>query len=456
MNLPRYMELYEQMKRLISEGHYQEGMKLPSKRKLAESLKISPLTVEAAYGQLIAEGYVYAIEKKGYFVREQVDLIEPDEKVTFSFEPEERLTHHDRYRFQTNVVDTSLFPHSTWKKLSREVLSENYEEMLNVVHPQGVQALRVEIAKYLNLYRGISVHPSQIIIGSGSTSLIGLIVEMIGRHKTYAIENPSYPKIYHLFKSNDVKLHPIDLDDFGINMHSIKQIGPNVIHVTPSHQFPMGITMPIQRRNELINYVSSTEDRWIIEDDYDSEFRYQGKPIPALKSLDYHDRVIYMNTFTKTLAPSFRMSYMVLPQKLLKVYQMMSSYHGCTVPNFEQYIMTKFMSGGYFERHINRMRHHYREKLEILMRVTAHLDAIELIGHEAGLHLVMAVKRDVSGEALVDLAKAHDIEVSCVEHYNHLPDFKTKYPMIVIGYSGIPKDEVESAVIDLMKAWKFI
>lgn len=451
---PLYVSLYEQMKSLIVEGKYEEGQKLPSKRKLAQSLKISALTVDAAYQQLIAEGYVYSVEKSGFFVSKRVELIlRTKDKKKIEVKNEQIDKNPFLYQFKTNVVDTSLFPNATWAKLSREVLSENHHEMLNVTHTQGMESLRKEIAKYLELYRGVKVELNQIVIGSGSSSLIGIIIELLGREKHYAMEDPGYSKVYHLFKGNDVDLSLIPLDESGISISDLSESKAEIVHITPSHQFPSGIVMPIQRRNELLNWAAMSDQRYIIEDDYDSEFRFQGKPIPALQGLDQNDKVIYMNTFTKTLAPSFRMSYIVLPKKLLSIYKQLSSYHGCTVPNFEQHILYKFMNGGYFERHLNRMKNQYREKIEMIINILKQYPEIHLKGYETGLHFLMEVDMGLSEEELVQNAFKNKISVTGLNEYIKNTQLKQHVPTLVIGYSGIPIEEVGKAINLLIESW---
>jgi GntR family transcriptional regulator / MocR family aminotransferase len=393
MRETKYQKLYQELKEMILDGKYQAHDKLPSKRKLALSLKLSPLTVQNAYEQLLTEGFIYTKEKVGYFVSEGILHVKPIKK---SFEEKDMIEETSMtydFAFRTNVVDTSLFPNATWAKLSREVLSMNYHEMLNNTHPQGILNLRIEIAKYLELYRGMSVDPKQIIIGSGSQALISMLVELLGRHKTYALEKPGYLRLHQIFKGQDVGLDLIPLDEQGISMEALYHTSANVIHITPAHQFPTGIVMPVQRRLELLKWASLEQHRYIIEDDYDSEFRFSGQPVFTLFGLDHQDHVIYMNSFTKTLAPSFRMGYIVLPQSLLRSYHMIEAYHGCTVPNFEQFIMYKFMKEGYFERHINRMRQVYKKKLDIMKSIIEKHDAFEMIGDEAGLHFILKIKK---------------------------------------------------------------
>lgn len=447
MKTLKYMEVYENMKRLILNGTYQAYQKVPSKRKLAQTLNVSPLTVESAYEQLIAEGYLYSIEKKGYFVNKQVEMIvsRTDEINDVTIDEPDESFEDDILRFPTNVVDTSVFPNATWAKLSREVIAENHHEMYNHVPAQGLKELREEIARYLSLYRGMNVSHERIIIGSGSTSLIGMIVELLGRKKHYAMESPGFKKIEQLFIANDVKLSYIGLDHEGLDSKQLALLNPDVIHVTPSHQFPTGIVMPISRRIELLNWATSHES-YIIEDDYDSEFRFSGKPIPALQGVDQNDRVIYMNTFTKSLAPSFRMSYMVLPKHLMPSYRELSSYHSCTVPTFEQYVLYKFMKQGYFERHIHRMSQLYREKLEKIFTILNKHSEIHVKGYETGLHFLLEIRTDEHLDDLVVRLKKQKIHVISLQNKQHV------HPTLVIGYSGITLDQIQSHVNKLIHA----
>ena len=447
---PLYVEIYVYLKEMILNKTYKEHDKLPSKRILSQLLKVSPLTVDRSYQQLIMEGYVYAIEKSGYYVSKQVDMLVGIENKPLPIESRVKTEDSYAYQFKTNIVDTSMFPNSTWAKLAREVLSENRHEMLNESLPKGMKRLRYEIARFLEVYRGMIVDVEQIIIGSGTTSLISMIVELLGRDKTYAIEDPSYQKIFQLFTSNDVNLIPIPLDSFGMDIDVLKKSNASIIHITPSHQFPTGIVMPIQRRTELLNWASNS-NRFIIEDDYDSEFRFNGKPISSLQSIDQNDCVIYLNTFTKTLAPSFRMSYMVLPKKLLKSYENISSYQSCTVPNFEQYIMYKFMHGRYFERHIFRMKKLYKQKIDMITETFSTSKNIEILGIDVGLHCLLVIKGHRNERELIDSLKEKNIYIRGIHEYfiNHK---KISETTLILGYSGIPLDKLKESLLALIEA----
>jgi len=441
---PLYVEIYVYLKEMILNKTYKEHDKLPSKRTLSQLLKVSPLTVDRSYQQLIMEGYVYAIEKSGYYVSKQVDMLVGSETKQFPLESKVMMKDSYMFQFKTNIVDTSMFPNATWAKLAREVLSENRHEMLNESHPKGMELLRYEIARFLEVYRGMIVDVEQIIIGSGTTSLISMIVELLGRNKTYAIEDPSYHKIFQLFNANDVNLIPIPLDKNGLDIEKLIKSDASVIHITPSHQFPTGIVMPIQRRTELLNW-ASRHHHFIIEDDYDSEFRFTGKPIPSFQSIDQNDCVIYMNTFTKTLAPSFRMSYMILPKKLLASYESISSYQSCTVPNFEQYIMYKFMHGRFFERHIFRMKKLYKQKIDIINEAFSPYSHMEILGLDVGLHCLLVIKGHKDEDSLIKYLEAKHIYIRGLHGY-YVHKKQVNETTLILGYSGIPMDTLKESL----------
>ena len=448
---PLYVRIYMQIKKMIQEGKFKEHQKLPSKRKLAQTLKVSPLTVEQAYLQLIAEGYVYAIEKSGYFVNVQVEMLLQNKKIPATYKQDETIKENYQYSFETHTIDTSLFPRSTWAKLTRQVLVDYDYEILNESHPQGLFLLRNEIARYLEIYRGMKVDVNQIVLGSGSTSIIGILVEILGRHNHYAMEDPGYQKIYQLFKANDVKLSLIELNEFGLSIESLKKSQASIVHITPSHQFPTGIVMPIQRRVELLNWAQERKDRFIIEDDYDSEFRYQGKPIPALQGLDQHDSIIYMNTFTKTLAPSFRINYMVLPKRLILTYKNISNYHGCTVPNLEQYILYSFMNKGYFERHINKMRNLYKQKLDTIMDIIQAYPDFEIKNYEAGLHCILCISKAIEVNKLTNFLEFSKIKISPLMNKGKIKLFQNQ-TQLILGYAGIPIEKIDHHIHKLLHA----
>jgi GntR family transcriptional regulator/MocR family aminotransferase len=452
--VPIYVQLYQFIRSQIENGLMEANEKLPSKRKLSNHLKISQITVDSAYQQLVVEGYIKSVAKSGFYVEEygNHDFIN-------NYKHEEPIISKIKevyiIDFKTNVVDTNLFPNKTWAKLAREVLSENSYEMVNVTNPQGLYELREEIAKYLQEYRGINVHPDQIILGAGSDLLIGLIIQLIGRTSVYAIENPGYSKVYQIFKYYDVTTIPIGLDEYGLKVSELEETKANLVQVTPSHQFPTGSIMPIRRRLELLNWANKDPNHYILEDDYDSEFRFYGQPIPALQGLD-NNKVIYLNTFTKTIAPSLRISYLVLPINLLNKYIINQTYYSCSIPNFDQYILYKFMQGGYFERHINRMRNTYKERLESLidtLNKSSLADIVKVYGHDAGLHFMLQVNNNMTETEIVNAAKGVGIKVYGLSGYYHLDNSSIPKSTIVIGYSSLTITEIQTAINLLEKVW---
>ncbi len=452
--IPLYEQLYRFIREEIKRGRLKPHEKMPSKRKLAAHLKISVVTVEGAYAQLTAEGYLTSLPRRGYFVQQLEHKLPPQVQPA----PKRSETAEERYEFdfRTNVVDTDLFPFSTWAKLAREVLSESGGELLNVTHPQGALALRREIATYLLSYRGISADPEQIVVGAGTEYLMGLILQLLGRGNTYAVENPGYGRIVSLLRRNEVRAVPVPLDEEGLRVDRLRETGADIVHVTPSHQFPLGVVMPVRRRLELLHWAGEEAGRYILEDDYDSEFRFSGQPIPALQGLDTFGRVIYLNAFTKSLAPSLRISYMVLPLQLLDTYREKFHFYACTVSNFEQYTLSRFLSRGHFERHLGRMKSAYRERRDSFLRAlsSSRLSGFtEAIGYEAGLHLLLRVRNGMKESELVARAKEAGVRVYGLSEYDSFPPGVFPESTVVIGYSDFPTAKIEAAVARLEQAW---
>ncbi len=453
---PMYEQLYKFIRREIENGNLEAEEKLPSKRALASHLKISTVTVEAAYAQLVAEGYLKSVPRSGFFAQ-PLNAFPPETSADPTAFPAEKTRAHYDYDFKTSAVDTKLFPFSTWAKLGREILSQGSDALLNITHPQGAYELRNEIATYLHDFRGIKARPEQIVVGAGSEYMMGLLIQLLGREHLYAVENPGYGKIFHTMQRNGATTIPIALDAEGLSVAKLKMTKANIAHVTPSHQFPLGIIMPVSRRLSLLNWANEKEGRYIVEDDYDSEFRFSGQPIPALQGLDASEKVIYLNAFTKSLAPSLRISYMVLPWHLLEKYRESFLFYSCTVPNFEQYILSNFMAKGHFEHHLRRMRNAYKEKRDYFMNaVTKSLlgETVRFIGYDAGLHLLMELDNGLDEKTLVEKAKNIGIRVYGLSEYYHFPAENLPRSTIVIGYSGLCPSEIEAAVKKLEIAWQ--
>ena len=450
--VPIYQQLYENIKNDILNKIIVPAEKLPSKRMLANHLKISVMTVESAYEQLISEGYIYSKPKSGYFTNDIQNSVSITASDINPIPVRENLTRSDYiYEFKTNAVDTENFPFSVWTKLLREVIRDKDKELLNKSEPKGLYSLRAEICKYLKSYRVINCQPEQIIIGSGSEYLINLIIQLLGEDKKYAVENPGYHKIAKILKAYNINTEYLPLDDYGVSMEHLIYSDVNVLHTSPSHQFPTGIVTPVSRRYELLNWAIE-KNGYIIEDDYDSEFRYSGKPAPALQSLDNNGKVIYMNTFAKNLAPSLRISYMVLPWNLVFRFDKYMQFYSNTVSCFEQYTLAKFMAGGYFERHINRMRNIYKSRISTIKDCLNNTNTkINLIGENIGLHIVLEFEKDTNVNEIVNKAKEKGILITNINNY--YVTGKHPKPALVLGYTGITNENIIKAFELLNNMW---
>ena len=311
---PLYKCLYECIKNDISQGKLSSGEKMPSKRTLAKNLGVSTITVENAYDQLIGEGYMFARPKRGYFIADVSDIrvikAPVQKELSIKLPPEQDESIFD---FSSNRTDSGNFPFSIWAKLMRETISLREQELLSVSPCGGVRELREAIASHLSSFRGMNVDPDQIIVGAGTEYLYGLLVKLLGKDKVYCVEDPGYKKISQIYECNNAKCLPVQMDEQGISVELIKKANAQIAHISPTHHFPTGITMPVNRRYELLAWANESSDRYIIEDDYDSEFRMNGHPIPPILSIDACEKVIYINTFSKSLTSTIRISYMVLP-----------------------------------------------------------------------------------------------------------------------------------------------
>ena len=443
-----YEYLYKCIRNDITQGKIKAGEKLPSKRTFAKNLGISVITVENAYGQLLAEGYIYSMPKRGFYVSDLSSATMEKKKVR-----KEQLTLTGGATsyfadFSSNQTDSEIFPFTIWSKTVREVLNDNQKQLMINPPCGGILELRQAIARYLKEFRAMQVEPEQIIIGAGTEYLHGLLIQLLGNHRIYGAENPGYHKIARIYENMKVEYAKVTLDQDGVSIRELEEKRVDVIHTSPSHHFPTGIVMPVSRRYELLGWAAKSPDHYIIEDDYDSELRLTGKPFPTLQSIDVSDRVIYMNTFTKTLASTVRISYMVLPLTLTEIFYQKLSFYSCTVSNFEQYTLAKFMENGSFEKHINRMRIYYRNQRDFLISAIkkSPLDALVTIQEkDAGLHFLMKVDTSMSDEQLTQKAKEAGLKITCLSQYYFHRDIAVNHTL-VINYSALKTDTIARAV----------
>lgn len=452
-----YEYLYKQIKNDIYNLKLAPHEKLPSKRSLAKHLNISTITIENAYSQLAAEGYIYSIPRSGYYVSDiTVDNYKLDNGYRRKSEDRviEKAVFNDFFiDFVNNYTAPENFPFTTWTKLMRETMSEDKDRLMIKSPSTGVYQLRCAIADYLYQFRGIDAQPDQIVVGAGTEYLYGLIIQLLGHGRIYAVEDPGYRKISRIYKANKVECVHIPLDEHGISVEALEQSYADVLHITPSHHFPTGLVTPVSRRYELLSWAKESKDRYIIEDDYDSEFRLLGKPIPALQSIDVSEKVIYMNTFSKSLTSTIRISYMVLPKSLMERYKKELSFYACTVSNFEQYTLAKFIEQGYLEKHINRMRNHYRKiRDDILIHIKKRLGKKKgrIMEEDAGLHFLLQVDTDLTDKELVTNAAKKGINISCLSQYYYDQKNAIKNTLI-INYSGINADNIEEGISRLFE-----
>lgn len=458
-----YVQLYNFIKDDIIKGNLKANEKLPSKRSFAKHLKISVMTIENAYSQLQLEGYIYSQERRGYFVSNLdealLDKIHSNNTLNINQikdrgVDDNRIDEFDyEFDFKSNHIYSEKFPFSTWAKIMRKILSKRDERLLKSMSYNGIEELRQAIAGHLYHFRGMRVSPNQIVIGSGTEYLYGLLILLLGRDKVYAIEDPGYQKIGKIYKSNGVSCDYIPLDKSGLLVEELEKSSADIVHISPAHHFPTGIVMPIKRRHELLKWANKEEGRYIIEDEYDSEFRYLGIPIQTLQSIDHNQKVIYINTFSKSIAPSIRISYMVLPSNLAQEFKERLGFYSCTVPSFEQLTLAKFISEGYFERHINRMSTHYNKQRNKIIKSIKDNDPDEkvtILEEDSGLHFLLKLNTDMTDKEIVSTSRKASIRLSCLSEYYYNKQAK-KDGVILINYSGIDYDRIEEAISRLMK-----
>ncbi len=471
--------LYEQLYRFIREdilaGRLRAGERLPSKRMLAQHLEVSIITVKNAYEQLLAEGYILARQRSGYFVAPVERPPQPRQTApfgcpnftangTFDFTVSSPdftangtdLTARPRawlLDFASGAMDPSYFPFTVWAKLMRQTILEQDKDLLRAAPYNGASELRLAIAGYLRQFRGMQVDPGQIIVGAGTELLYNLLIQLLGRDKCYAVEDPGYSKIAAIYESNQVPVQRIGIDKAGLSVSELRRHPAQVVHISPTHHYPTGTVMPIGRRRELLRWAAEEPERYILEDDYDSEFRFVGRPIPTLYSTDENQCVIYLNTFSKTIAPSIRISYMILPPRLLERYQEKLGFYACTVSGFEQYTLAKFLQQGHFERHLGRMRTRYRQKRD---RVISDFlqgplaGRVQITGQDAGLHFLAELQTKLPDRELQNRAAEAGVRLAMLSDYYHDRRAVRRHTLVV-NYSGLDLQRLPQALDILAK-----
>ncbi len=436
--MPLYQQLYRAILADLLSGAIAGGTRLPSRRALAEHLNVSRVTVEAAYGQLLAEGYITSRPRSGYYA-EQLELHPLPEPIPHR-EPVLPLP-------TPPTASASHFPFSVWAKLMRTVLLDHRELLLLPPPNTGLSQLRQAIAGLLHRSYGMNVSPDAIVIGAGAEYLYTILIQLLGRDLVYGLETPGHRKAWQVYEANAVSPRPVSLDESGVCLSSLEQSGSNVLHASPGHQFPTGIVMPITRRQQQMSWLGGSQDRWLIEDNYDSEFRFSGRIIPSMFSMDTTGRVIYLNTFSKTITPALRISYMVLPPALMQLYQAKLGFYSCTVPSFEQLTLAKFRDEGYFEKHVSRSKRRYRllrDRLLELLRQSPLKHAVKICGADAGLHFLLKLNPFADTAELQRRLAQAGIRAYSLSDFYHPP--RTQSQELLIQYSDLEEAELPRLV----------
>ncbi len=486
-----YEQIYEHIRQEIREGKLLAGEKLPSTRSLAEHLQVARSTVDMAYGQLLSEGYIESRPYSGYYVGSTEELFQlelgkkwdagilkksedamnlsggkqgmsaamPAGRESVGHAKSEQTAPACDYDFSPNGIDMSVFPFGVWSKITKNVLSEPENGLFSLGAPQGDYDLRLTISRYLHSSRGVNCTPDQILVGAGNDYLLLLLEKILGKDVRVAMENPTYMRAYRIFHSCGYEVLSVPMDESGMSVKALEQSCATVAYVMPSHQHPTGLVMPIGRRAELLSWANQKAERYLIEDDYDSEFRYRGKPIPSLQFSDAKGKVIYIGTFSKAIAPAIRVSFMVLPPRLLLRYREQCGFFSSTVSRIDQRILNEFVKNGHFERHLNKVRKLYRMKHE---RMLAGLDELQgkfvIGGENAGLHLLLTSKEGVSEEELIAAAAAEGVKVYGMSdsYRKDTPEYEAYVKgsgTVLLGYGGLQEGQIAEGLKRLKRAW---
>lgn len=444
---PLYDQLYRHIAGAIQSSALSPGARLPSKRRMCALAGVSMSTVETAYSLLAAEGYVLAKPRSGYVC---ADLLPPAPGLAV---PPARAAdpQPSRWAFDcsTSAVDVSAFPFSSWARITKEAVYEN-PGLLQRGHPQGDEPLREALASLLAQYRGVRCDPEQIVVGAGADYLLSLLLQLLPEQRAVALEDPGYPAAYAAATLHGRQAVPIPVDGEGMCPEALADSGALMAYVTPSHQFPLGVTMPVGRRSRLLHWAASAPDRWIIEDDYDSEFRWSSRPIPAMQGLDRAERVVYLGTFSRSIAPAIRAAYLILPRSLLERYRSTFSHGACTVSRFEQESLRRFLVQGLYGRHLRRTGNLYRKKCALFTGALSAIPGASISGAEGGLHFLLTLPR-FSEEELVARAAEKSVRVHPLSRYCHAAPPRPS--TVVLGFAGLGMEEIGRAAELLREAW---
>lgn len=450
-NIPLYVQIYEYIKNEVLDGRIIPHEKLPSIRELSKILSLSKTTVASSYDQLLVEGYIYSKPQSGYYANNISKGLSAPLKL---YSPYLEEAHFES--LPDRFTDISSFDFIKWKKCLNKVINDDTHSLLSEASPQGERALRNEISKYVYQSRGATCTPEQIVIGAGTQqimSLLGVILETIGIHHI-AFEDPGYYPARKIFSDRGFSISPVSVEKDGINMKELRKSMCSMIYVSPSHQFPLGSVMPIGKRYELLEWAYDVNGI-IIEDDYDSELRYYGRPVPSLQGLDQKEKVIYLGSFSTTLLPSIKISYIILPQSMLSCYQNVMNNYSQTCSKIEQLTLALYMKEGFYQKQIKKLRKLYTSKVQLLVDCIQKemKDFVRVLSHTSGLHVLLEINSEKPVEKLCDEAAASKLDAVPIEKYM-IRKREKAIPVILLYYTQIPLAQIPLAIHHLKEIWQ--
>lgn len=452
---PLYEQLYAALADEIRSGQRAPGTALPGRRTMAAQQGVSVNTVDTAYQMLAAEGLAEARARSGFYVQKTYGMLHNRTAYTRSAEPAvpEPPAPSLRYDLSTGSVDTDLFPARSWGRIQKELLYQ-HPELLQRGEMQGDEALRVEIARYLSAYRGVECTPQQIVVGAGIEYLLGCLAHLFAGGIA-AVENPGYSRTRAVLQNNGIRCTLVDIDQDGLSAQALEESGASLCYLTPSHHFPTGVTMPAPRRAQILAWAAARPGRYILEDDYDSEFRFDTRPLPSLQGMAGPDGpVVYLTTFSKSLAPGIRIACMVLPRILLARYRRDFAVYANTVGRFEQQTLAAFMAGGYFTRHLARMRLVYKRRMEVFAAaLRRELPGVTLGSVHSGLHFLLTLPGAGGESAMVEAAAQEGVRLRGLREYYLARPELCQPDTVVAGYSALKEADIPAVAAALAQAW---
>ncbi|MDO5094929.1 MAG: PLP-dependent aminotransferase family protein [Peptostreptococcaceae bacterium] len=441
---PMYSQLYKYIKTEIENGSIREGEKLPSIRNLSKKMGISITTIRLAYDQLAMEGYILNKEKSGYYVN-KLDFVEEVMSLSYDSAHDASKVHFER---MVSIYDEECFDFIKWKKCLNHVLVYQSKFLLADADFQGEMELREQIAKYVFQSRGVHCNSDEVVVGAGTQQLMNILTAILNRagRKSIGFEDPGYVLSRNIFGAQHFKIHNLPIDEEGILLADAFAKKLDLLYVSPSHQFPTGIVMSAARRSQLLSWARDTRG-YIIEDDYDSELRYFGRPIPALKAMDKSGRVIYMGSFSSTLLPSIRISYLVLPKELLAIYQEIKNSYSQGVSKVDQLALCKFMEDGYYQRHIRRIRRLYSEKASMLSDFLneSYRGKVRIISNTSGLFMIIELRCKYSEEEIADEFVRHGMKATPFGSYVQ-SDYAQKKPNLLLYFYNVESAQLPKII----------